>query len=71
MEDIMKSLTKTELKWMYSAMENEVKMLNEYIDGIEENSITTIAKHKIETLKATMAKIENILTSGTKRIEIK
>lgn len=67
----MKSLTKTELKWMHSAMENEVKMLNEYIDGIEENSITTLAKHKIETLKATMEKIENIITSGTKRIEIK
>lgn len=66
----MKSLTKTELKWMYSAMENEVKMLYDYIDGIAENTTTTLVKHKAESLKATMEKIENILTSGTKRIEI-
>ena len=67
----MKSLTKTELRWMYSAMENEVKMLCEYIDGIEKNSVTTLTKHKIESLETTMKKIENILVSGTKRIEIK
>lgn len=66
----MKSLTKTELKWMYSAMENEVKALYDYIDGINDNVITTLTKHKAELLKATMEKIENILASGTKRIEI-
>ncbi len=66
----MKSLTRTELKWIYSTMENETKMLYEYIDGIEENVTTTLTKHKIESLKSTMEKIENILASGTKRIEI-
>lgn len=67
----MKSLTKTELKWMYSAMENEVETLYNYIDGIEENATTALVKHKIESLKTTMEKINEILTSGTKRIEIK
>ena len=67
----MKSLTKTELKWMYSAMEYEIKELYDYIYELEECGTVTIIKHKIESLKATMEKIENILASGTKRIEIK
>lgn len=67
----MKSLTRTELKWIYSTMENEVEELYKYIEGIEENNtITTLTKHKAECLKTTMEKIENILASGTKRIEI-
>lgn len=67
----MKSLTRTELKWIYSTMENEVENLYKYIEGIEENNaITTLTKHKAECLKTTMEKIENILASGTKRIEI-
>lgn len=67
----MKSLTRTELKWIYSTMENEVEKLYKYIEGIEEdNAIAQLTKHKAECLKATMEKIENILTSGTKRVEI-
>ena len=67
----MKSLTKTELKWMYSAMEYEIKELYDYIYELEECETVTIVKHKIESLKTTMKKIENILASGTKRVEIK
>lgn len=67
----MKSLTKTELKWMYSAMEYEIKELYDYIYELEECETVTIIKHRIECLKATMEKIENILASGTKRVEIK
>ena len=67
----MKSLTKTELKWMYSAMENKVNMLLKYVAEAKEPTSTALAEHEIESLAMTMEKIENILANGTKRIEIK
>lgn len=67
----MKSLTKTEVKWIYSAMEYKTKELHNYIYDLEECGTVTLIKHEIECLETTMEKIENILASGTKRIEIK
>lgn len=67
----MKSLTKTELKWVYSAMEYKTNTLYDCMNKTKEPASVTLIKHEIECLESTMEKINDILASGTKRIEIK
>ena len=68
----MKSLTRTELRWMCSAMDSQIDMLYKYIEGdTEEPQFIALVKHKIECLEKTIEKIDHILASETKRIEIK
>lgn len=69
---MMKTLTKTELSWIYTALEKQA-MENSIISSNAENDMFSraIANHTMEKLHGTMDKIIAILSSGAKRIEVK
>ena len=69
---MMQTLTKTELAWIYSALEHEslrsIKAMNESKYGSLEYQL---AEHNRDKLRGTMHKVHSILNDGCKRIAVK
>lgn len=68
----MQTITKTELAWIYSALEHEVMRSVEAMNDSDYGSLEyQIAEHNKEKLRGTMNKIHAILNEGSKRIAVK
>ena len=68
----MQTITKTELAWIYSALEHEVKRSISVMNDHEYGSLEyQLAEHNKEKLRGTMNKIHAILNDGSKRIAVK
>lgn len=72
MNNMMQTLTKTELAWIYSALEKEVKQNVNIMNQFEVGSLEyQLAEHKRDAFRGTMHKIHSVLNDGSKRICIK
>ena len=68
----MQTITKTELAWIYSALEYEVMRNVEAMNDFDYDSLEyQLAKHNKEKLRGTMNKIHAVLNDGNKRIAVK
>ena len=71
---MMQTLTKTEIAWIYSALENEVDRLNSMMN-IARSENHPFAGHYAECrrdgLRGVMHKLHTALNEGSKRIGIK
>lgn len=69
---MMQSFTKTELAWIYNALDKQaiecIHVMNEAEHG---NPIYHLAELKRDNIRSVMRKIHTALNDGSKRIEIK
>lgn len=67
----MESLTKFELKWIISALENSSSEYYSAASKTEDKVTATLFEHFGEQFYITKRKIERIIESKAKRIEVK
>jgi hypothetical protein len=69
---MMQTLSKTELAWIYNALDKEVKRKISEMNQCEaESPLFHLAELRRDNLRATMHKIHNVLNGESKRIAIK
>jgi hypothetical protein len=70
--DMMQILTKTELSWIYKALEREAMRNIEVMNQVEEGSpVFHLAELGRDNARSVMHKIHTVLNDGSKRIQIK